>query len=499
MAGRRFTLSTVFDAVDRITGPTKTIFGRVGRQAGQANKAVARISGGFRVLRRFALAAGAAVTTGAIAKGIVSFAERGDEIAKTARMLGLGAEALQELRFAAERSGISTEQMNTGLRMLNNNLGQLKAEQGSLYSYLRRTNPELARQLRTAGDSEQAFMMLVEAIGEQETASGKAALAQAAFGRSGQEIIKMTAAGVDGLEALRAEARRYGDIITDDAAAGSERFIDALTNAKAALRGLRNQGLAPLLEKLTPVIQRFADWVAANRELIRQRIQEAFEKIGRALQNARPHLETARKVFAWMRDNMELVIAGILTLKAAQWGLNAAMAANPVGAVIASLVALAAVTLVIIRYWDEITAVLRKVWNAVNRVFNNPALRIAMALFAQPLQMILGTIQAIVDILSGRNVWQALANMTGPFKGILDAVGITKGSGRWNEPTRTTPVSPNAGIIESRSIERTLNEIFLRAEGLPERTRIDQRTKGRAPPVTVEAGRAFGPRAYREF
>ena len=419
-------------------------------------------------------------------KGLIDLAKQGDEIAKTSRQIGLGAEALQELRFAADRQGVSSEILTKSLKLLNRNVGDLRAGTGTLTTFLNKTNPALAKQLKNVTSSEQAFELLVGEIEKLPDQMDKAALAQAAFGRGGQDIIKIAEVGTEGIAALREEARKYGDIITEKAAKGSEKFVDAMTNARAALRGLRNQGLAPLIEKLTPFIQKFADWVAANKELIQQRMSEVFRKIGTAVQAARPAIRRFIDAFMWLKNNWALVVAGILAIKAAQIGLNAVMAANPVGAVIASLVAMVAVTVLIIKHWDAIIEVLAKVWTAVNRVFNNPAIRIAMSLFAQPLLFLLGVIQTIVDLLNGRG-WKSFLNLGGPIKGFTDALGITKGGGIIpNRIIEDTPVSPNASVIVSRSIERAVLDVnFL---DMPPATMA---MKGNAPGITVNTGPAF--------
>ncbi len=81
--------------------------------------ALARVLG--RSLRRMRTAivglAGAAAAAAAAVVGLWRpVTGRGDQVAKTARALGLTAEAFQELQFAADRSSVSQENFNTGLR-----------------------------------------------------------------------------------------------------------------------------------------------------------------------------------------------------------------------------------------------------------------------------------------------------------------------------------------------------------------------------------------------
>jgi len=282
------TLSTIFTAIDRITGPARTIFGKVDKGASKANRGISAAGKGMAGFARFARVAVAAVATGAIAKGLQAFAEKGDEIDETSRMLGIGAEALQELRFAAEKEGMSVEGLTTGFKQLNRNVGDLKAGQGGLLSQLKATNPALARQLRGVKSTEEAFNLMVDAIGAETNTAKRAALAQAAFGKSGQELIKIAAGGTAGLAKLREEARATGSIMSGDLARAGSDFNDAMQRAKATLSGLAQGPLTRLLELITPLIQRFTDWTTANKGLINAGIDTFFNKIVQIFETVGP-------------------------------------------------------------------------------------------------------------------------------------------------------------------------------------------------------------------
>ena len=69
------------------------------------------------------LAVGATIAGGAIFGVASSTAQLGDEVAKTADKLGIGIGELQELRYAAERSGVSTSAFDTALEKMTKNIG----------------------------------------------------------------------------------------------------------------------------------------------------------------------------------------------------------------------------------------------------------------------------------------------------------------------------------------------------------------------------------------
>jgi len=102
------TVNTTFNATDRMRGPMNQMQRRVSGFSRNTQRSLGGVSQGFRTLRRVAGVALAAMTTGAVARAVTEFASAGDEVAKMAREVGLGAEALQELRFAADRQGVSS-------------------------------------------------------------------------------------------------------------------------------------------------------------------------------------------------------------------------------------------------------------------------------------------------------------------------------------------------------------------------------------------------------
>jgi len=275
--GISMNLKTVFSAVDKLSGPIKTMTGRMEKFNNVTTK-MKKI--GAAVARTTAIAAGAAVAAGtAVFKAADSFSQKADEIAKTSRMLGLSATALQELRHAAGMQGVETEALGNALKLLNNQMGQAKTRTGSLYSMLSKLNPELGEQLIQAENTDDAFMLMMKAIKAETDTAKRAAIAQAAFGRTGQELIKFADAGAEGIAALRQEAHKYGLVIDDDAAAASEEFQDSLTRLKGSALSLANKGLGAIVTKLQPVIQRIAEWVAANKELIGQKLDKIFAAV----------------------------------------------------------------------------------------------------------------------------------------------------------------------------------------------------------------------------
>ena len=525
-------LSLIFNALDRVSNPVKGMRSSVTGFSKAAQSSLGGVSRGFQTLRRVAGLAAAAVTTGAIARAVNDFAKAGDEIAKTSRQLGLGVEALQELRFAADRQGVSTETLNTGFERMNVNLAAFQRREGQLYQILRATNPQIARQLSETNDTEEAFLLVNQAISETASAHQRAAIAQAAFGRSGQDIIKLAEVGVDGIAALREEAQRYGNIISTEAATSSEAFTDSMTNLRATMQSLRNNAMVPLINTIQPLIDKVTEWILANRELIGQRVQDVFNGIRRAV-------EVLRK--AWDSGFLPAILAGVVAFKAVttaiaayqsilaiakavQMAFNVTLAANPIGAIIVGIALLTAGIVWMIRNWEAVVAWLKTAWEWIKNVgrqivdlydrFKGFAMLLAGP-FIAPLIAVIAVIRNLIERFSeireafseggfiagmvaiGRAILDGLVE---PFRAAFDAIkqvgdlvqrinpfsADRREARQERRAERRGIVSPNEGVITSQSISESRSTVDVNLNNLPGGTSVRQ--TGRVPNVAVRTG-----------
>ena len=337
--------------------------------AGNVARSMSKMNAGLNKIMKVGGAALAGVTI-ATAKATLSFAKAGDEAAKTSRRIGMSAEAFQEFKFAADRAGVSGEDATKSLEKLNKNVGDLRAGTGALKTILDKSNPALAEQLKNAKNNEEAFNIMTGAINQLPNQMDKAALSQAAFGRSGLKMLTVMENGVDGLNDLRQEARKYGGIISNDAAKASEDFMDSLTNMKAALQGIAFKALGPLVKAFQPYLQAIADYFALNKKVIALNIEKAFKEISIALKNINPKtiidgFKTLLTIFKKVNQFVEIIggwetLIGIFASLVVVVKLftiamniaNIAMAANPVGLITIGIIFFISVIVIVIAKFE---------------------------------------------------------------------------------------------------------------------------------------------------
>jgi len=289
------------------------------------------------------IAIGAAVVGAGIGivKTTIDIGKLGDILAKTSAKVGVGVEALQELSFAAERSGLPANNLSGIFQKLNRNIGDLQAGTGTLTTFLNKSNPALATQLRTVTDSEEAFNILIDQIAKAPTQFEKASLAQAAFGRSGQDIINFANQGSVEIAKLREEARNYG-LVSSEVAKLGEDFVDSQRNLKQSITGVKAELAEKLLPTFTDVLNGIADFIKDGDKL-----KKTLEIVGIALAGV-----TAGLVTFLLISKGATAIQAIAT---AFRVLNAAIAANPIGAIAVGITTLLIPAIILlIKNWDTV-------------------------------------------------------------------------------------------------------------------------------------------------
>ncbi|RLC36043.1 hypothetical protein DRH27_05865, partial [Candidatus Falkowbacteria bacterium] len=160
-------------------------------------------------------------------KGII---ETNSQLAKNADTLGLGIEAYQELEFAAQRSGVATTQFTSNMTAFVKRVGEARNGVGPLVSGLKNLDAELLNNIVSAEGQEAALRVVADAIQNSESAAERAAIANAAFSRSGVAMVEVLKNGSAGLDEFSTEARKLGVIIEQDLVRAAARYDDALLN-----------------------------------------------------------------------------------------------------------------------------------------------------------------------------------------------------------------------------------------------------------------------------
>jgi len=253
---------------------------RAMRDSNRVGETFGRMTGNIGRLGRRVGAGVAAVGAGVFALAS-STADYGDQVAKTAGKLGIGIEALQEFRYAAERSGVSAGTFDSSLTALQKRLGEAAQGTGAAKKALDQMGLS-AKDLVAAGP-ERAMAQIADKLKEIENPAERAAIASALFSRAGIGMVNMLGGGSEALQQLRDDARKTGYVLSEEAARDAEAFADAQLDAQLTIKGLKNTIGAEFMPVVTRSMKSFSGWAVSNRQDVADFADTAARKLEAAL------------------------------------------------------------------------------------------------------------------------------------------------------------------------------------------------------------------------
>lgn len=304
MAKKEYPLSLVIRAVDKATEPLRKVNERIKKftepvrklnnslRAMSVEAGIPRLVTGFKVAGKSARAVGkealalgakfaamAGAAGYALARIVNDAVKAGDDLATLSERVGLSADAFAQLQFAAGKADVEQSEFNVAMDQFTKRLGEAKAGTGSLLMFLQKVSPALANQIKNATGTEQAFGLMVAAFERVTDPAKRAALANAAFGRSGMQMGQFLGQGAKAIEEQRALFLRLSGS-QEEFAAGAGNLDNALIDLRTAFLGLRNTAAGALFPVLTELAKALGDLIAGNREKVREFFVDLAKTIG---------------------------------------------------------------------------------------------------------------------------------------------------------------------------------------------------------------------------
>lgn len=391
MADKETKLSIVVRTVDKATARIKEINERLDRATKpirnfrqaltdlRAKSGLDDVIGGFRgvgsaitgLLGQLAMVGGVA---GVAVLGLKSLIIEFDSLGDLSARVGFGVDSIARLRYAADYSGASVEQLSNGLKLFNENLGQARAGTGRMTAFLKLVSPALLKQLKGTKSNEEALDLFADAMAKLEDPAKRAALAQKVFGDS--TLAPLLARGSKGIKEL---GDRYIDL-----AGSQEEAVKAAGEGEASLKDLRasTDGLkAAIVSGLAPafgdLVKRLGAWLRENRAAIKEWAADLGRRLPGAIDSV---IQAIKGALSWARDFVERiggikVVAAALAavilgpLISAITSLGVALMTTPVGRVIIAITALVALFKVLRDRIGTVTAVVGTLGAALGLLF----------------------------------------------------------------------------------------------------------------------------------
>lgn len=375
-------ISTIFTAVNKVSTTVKKMTADLGGLGAMAERAKGAVSAVGKVGVGVAKGVGfVAAGAGAAAVGVFKLAESvsnlGDDVAKTARSLGLSADALQEFRYIGERSGVSVEEMDVALKKLTVNVGDATADVAESLAALGIT----AAAMQKAGP-DQALNLVADGMAKIKDPAKRAAIAVDLFGKNGVKMVNVLSEGRTGMAALADEAHRVGYVMDGPTLDASEKLNDMILNMRTSFKALGNQmaskfmplvtravvaitdflvdnrqvlddlsdGVIKIFEGLAPIVQTLLPVFASTLKKIGTALSDAFNNPGKTAEN---FFDVFAKALVFFANNMDVLFSLAVGIKAVSLAMGLLGATNPW---ILAIGATAALITLIVANWDKISA-----------------------------------------------------------------------------------------------------------------------------------------------
>ena len=427
--------------VARVVDKTKQGLSGVGKNIDNATKSTGK-------LKKAGKAAGLAVAgIGAAAVGIggkvvKDLLATGDALDKMSKRTGVGVEELQKLGFAAEQSGSDLATVEKAL------LKQAKAIEAPT-----KAAEEAFEALGLSVDElkgkspEEQFKIISEAMSGIEDPAEKARLAQDLFGKSGAQLIPLMDEGADGIAALGSQFEDTGNIMSENTAQSAAQFNDSMNILKNQGMAAGQEAFAALAPVMATAAEKFSELpmgakaTIAGMTALAPVLASAGSAI-RGLTGITQGLAAAKKVVVGLLNKEKIAqvaktvatVAGTAAQKAAtagQWLLNAALTANPIGLVIAALVALGAAVVVAYNKSEKFREIVTNAWNKIKEVWDTvssifkPAFEAfwdgIKVVFQTAWDLISGYFKTVIGII--QDVFRIFKSVfTGDWRGVWDGI-----------------------------------------------------------------------------
>lgn len=214
-------------------------------------------------------------------------ADFGSAIFDASQKTGLGAEALSALKFAADQSGSSFEQVTKAIGFFGTEIG--KANAG---------NDEAAKKMKTLGvtstDLEKALEQVFRRIADGKNDTDRLALAAEAFGsKLGRDLIPLIKDADGDFRGLIDRAKELGVTIDDEAMRAADEFGDQLDLLNAQFEGISRTIGQVFMKDFLRMAQATSEWAVKNKGEIELwahgfsiAIEAAIAKIGALIKEA---------------------------------------------------------------------------------------------------------------------------------------------------------------------------------------------------------------------
>lgn len=198
--------------------------------------------------------------------------------------IGVTANELAGLHWAAKESGVEIGSMDAGMTKLNKTIGMAAAGKGkdaaALFKHLGISLKDNAGHLRSSAE---LLPQLADAFQKTHDPAMRALMATTLFSKAGQDLLPMLMKGSEAIDEMTEAGKRFADLGTDEQREKLKEFGHVWGEMDAAAGGFKQALANELAPALQPIVEMARDWIMANREWIAQGLARRVTALSDAL------------------------------------------------------------------------------------------------------------------------------------------------------------------------------------------------------------------------
>jgi hypothetical protein len=212
------------------------------------------------VIGKRALMVGAAAgLVTALGRMVKTAADAGDKMFDLSRRFGVSVETMSRLKFVAEQSGASVDQLGIAFRAVSRRaaISTMEFEKWGVKT-----------KTATGGlkDSESLFFAAVKRINELGSGAEKTAAAMDIFGDAGANLLQVVHLGEDGIRELMERADELGITMSTEAAVAANQFNNSLGELGNTVTRAKDDAFVESLPVLEAYTRKLIELTAATKE-----------------------------------------------------------------------------------------------------------------------------------------------------------------------------------------------------------------------------------------
>lgn len=350
MAGR-YSVETIFSAVDRMSAPVTRMQARLGRFTRSAREGLQSASDIAQKFTGKALQLGAVIGSAFAAgtAGLLAFVTATNaanaEIENMSAAMGVQADTTRAMGGMLSSMTLSWENFTDLIEEQANKFGALKGaeEIAELQEVIDATGLSVKKLMKL--NPEQQFIAMADALVKMENGQQAAAIGDEFWSGDANKIIQAMRARKTTVSEVIKEYQKY-NFYTKEGQKATQDFNNALSPFQTMVSSAKDQLAGLIGGALVPYMNKLAEWAAANKAVVDTKIEEWAEKLANSLVWL---VENADTITTWTKNIGIAMVAFIAfttilrTLILVMTAVNLVMAMNPIVLIVVAIVALIAV------------------------------------------------------------------------------------------------------------------------------------------------------------